>query len=108
MQLLPLGKRYSAICMTHQTNADHVYVPPAPQRALSAGGTAQEISYCVSDQTLDWDSCSEQTRCHVKSARLVKERGEVRPPWIAHLSTNLKVYFRRSAEWLARDSRPIE
>ena len=41
-------------------------------------------------------------------ARFAKDRGETRPAWAAHLSTNLKVYFRKSAEWLERDARPIE
>lgn len=40
-------------------------------------------------------------------ARFAKDRGEIHPPWITHLSTNLKVYFRRCAEWLEQDARPI-
>jgi hypothetical protein len=33
-------------------------------------------------------------------ARFAQERGEHRPDWIRHLSTNLRSYFKRSAEWL--------
>jgi len=40
-------------------------------------------------------------------ARFAKERGEEKPAWTAHLSTNLKTWFRQSAAWLAKDSRPI-
>ncbi len=45
--------------------------------------------------------------CSYALARFAKHRGEIHPPWIAHLSTNLKVYFRRCAEWLEQDARPI-
>jgi len=38
-------------------------------------------------------------------ARFARERGEERPEWTGHLSTNLKTYFRQSAAWLERDSR---
>jgi hypothetical protein len=41
-------------------------------------------------------------------ARFAKERGEEKPEWAAHLSTNLKTWFRQSATWLAKDSQPIE
>ena len=41
-------------------------------------------------------------------ARFAKDRGEEKPEWAAHLSTNLKAWFRQSATWLAKDSRPIE
>jgi hypothetical protein len=33
-------------------------------------------------------------------ARFAHERGEHRPNWISHLSTNLRSYFQKSAEWL--------
>ncbi len=41
-------------------------------------------------------------------ARFAKERGEEKPAWTPHLSTNLKVWFRQSADWLRKDSQPIE
>jgi hypothetical protein len=41
-------------------------------------------------------------------ARFAKDRGETQSAWTAHLSTNLKVWFRQSEKWLAKDSRPIE
>jgi hypothetical protein len=41
-------------------------------------------------------------------ARFAKDRGEESPAWAAHLSTNLKAYFRQSAVWLREESRPIE
>jgi hypothetical protein len=37
-------------------------------------------------------------------ALFAKERGESDPPWISHLSTNLKAYFKQSAAWLVRDT----
>ena len=40
-------------------------------------------------------------------ARFARERGEEKPAWTAHLSTNLKAWFKESAAWLAKDSRPI-
>jgi len=40
-------------------------------------------------------------------ARFAKDRGEVLPDWNVHLSTNLKVWFRQSAEWLDGETRPI-
>jgi hypothetical protein len=36
-------------------------------------------------------------------ARFAKERGETKPEWVQHLSTNLKTYFRQSAGWLERE-----
>jgi hypothetical protein len=36
-------------------------------------------------------------------ARFAWERGEEKPAWEEHLSTNLKVYFRKSGEWLKRN-----
>ena len=41
-------------------------------------------------------------------ARFAKDRGEDHPEWAGHLSTNLKAWFRQSAAWLRKDSRPIE
>ncbi len=37
-------------------------------------------------------------------ARFAKERGETKPGWTQHLSTNLKTYFWQSAAWLGRES----
>jgi len=37
-------------------------------------------------------------------ALLAKQRGESDPDWAAHLTTNVKAYFRRSAAWLERNS----
>ncbi len=37
-------------------------------------------------------------------ARFAKERGEEHPEWDRYLSTNLKAWFRRSAEWLRASS----
>jgi hypothetical protein len=36
-------------------------------------------------------------------ARFAVERGEQRPAWTAFLSTNVRAYFKRSAEWLERE-----
>jgi hypothetical protein len=33
-------------------------------------------------------------------ARFAHERGETRPHWTKHLSTNLQSYFKKSAAWL--------
>ena len=41
-------------------------------------------------------------------AVFAKERGEEKPLWTAHLSTNLKAYFKQSAEWLRKQSAPIQ
>jgi hypothetical protein len=41
-------------------------------------------------------------------ARFAKDRGEEKPAWTPHLSTNLKAWFRQSATWLAKDSQPIQ
>jgi hypothetical protein len=38
-------------------------------------------------------------------AVFAKERGEAGPAWTAHLSTNVRTYFRRSAAWLESSSR---
>lgn len=38
-------------------------------------------------------------------ARFAAERGEERPTWIAHLSTNVREYFRQSAAWLRHNAR---
>lgn len=40
-------------------------------------------------------------------ARFARSRGESRPAWTAYLSTNLKTWFRQSAAWLERETRPI-
>ncbi|MGA2886926.1 MAG: hypothetical protein ABSE51_02675 [Terracidiphilus sp.] len=37
-------------------------------------------------------------------ARFAKERGEEQPAWTKYLSTNLKAWFRQSAEWIRQDS----
>jgi hypothetical protein len=41
-------------------------------------------------------------------ARFANERGEEKPGWTAHLSTNLKSWFRESAAWLREESHSIE
>jgi hypothetical protein len=33
-------------------------------------------------------------------ARFAHERGERRPKWADYLSTNMRSYFKKSAEWL--------
>jgi len=33
-------------------------------------------------------------------ARFAQERGERRPKWVGHLSTNVCTYFKKSASWL--------
>lgn len=40
-------------------------------------------------------------------ARFARERGEEKPAWTSHLSTNLKVWFRQSADWLKKENSPI-
>lgn len=40
-------------------------------------------------------------------ARFARNRGESRPAWTEYLSTNLKTWFRQSAAWLERETRPI-
>ena len=34
-------------------------------------------------------------------AKFATERGEIKPFWTRHLSTNVRVYFKRSSRWLA-------
>jgi hypothetical protein len=41
-------------------------------------------------------------------ARFAKDRGEEQPAWSDHLSTNVRSYFRNSAAWLKKESRPIQ
>jgi len=41
-------------------------------------------------------------------ARFAKERGEVEPKWVQHLSTNLKAWFLQSARYIKNESKPIE
>jgi hypothetical protein len=38
-------------------------------------------------------------------ARFAAERGEQRPTWAAYLSTNVRVYFKKSAEWLESEEK---
>jgi hypothetical protein len=40
-------------------------------------------------------------------ARFAHERGENNPQWIAHLSTNLKAWFRQSTKWLRSEYMPL-
>jgi len=40
-------------------------------------------------------------------ACFAKERAEFQPTWAMHLSTNLKAWFRQSADWLRQESLPI-
>lgn len=37
-------------------------------------------------------------------ARFAGERGEDRPEWVNHLSTNVRAYFKRSRAWLVRNT----
>jgi hypothetical protein len=37
-------------------------------------------------------------------ARFAAERGERKPEWTRHLSTNVRVYFKRSRAWLAKNA----
>jgi hypothetical protein len=41
-------------------------------------------------------------------ARFAKDRGEDQPAWTVHLSTNLKVWFRKSAAWLNSNFQPTQ
>lgn len=36
-------------------------------------------------------------------AKFALERGEDKPEWIKHLSTNVRAYYKRSREWLAKN-----
>jgi hypothetical protein len=36
-------------------------------------------------------------------ARFTVERGEDKPEWLRHLSTNVRAYFKRSRAWLAKE-----
>jgi len=40
-------------------------------------------------------------------AKFAAERGESKPEWIQHLSTNVRVYFKRSRAWLAKNAPPV-
>jgi hypothetical protein len=40
-------------------------------------------------------------------ARFAQERGEIDPAWTAHLSTNLKTWFRQSSKWMRNEYMPI-
>lgn len=37
-------------------------------------------------------------------AKFAAERGEVKPEWLQHLSTNVRAYFKRSSAWLAKNA----
>jgi hypothetical protein len=37
-------------------------------------------------------------------AKFAAERGESKPEWIRHLSTNVRIYFKRSRAWLAKNA----
>src|SRR5579863_721358 len=88
---------------------------PAP-RVSSSNSTGS--TWGVSRRDIDLDfSFSNQRRSRWAGpeevfayalARFAKDRGEKRPAWIVHLSTNLKVYFRKCAGWLEQDARPID
>jgi len=39
-------------------------------------------------------------------ARFARERGEAKPEWVKHLSTNVRVYYRRSHGWLKENAGP--
>jgi hypothetical protein len=38
-------------------------------------------------------------------AKFATERGEDRPEWTRHLSTNVRAYFKRSRAWLEKNAR---
>ena len=37
-------------------------------------------------------------------AKFATERGEIKPEWTRHLSTNVRVYFKRSLAWMAKNA----
>jgi hypothetical protein len=37
-------------------------------------------------------------------AKFAAERGEIKPEWTQHLSTNVLAYFKRSRAWLAKNA----
>jgi len=37
-------------------------------------------------------------------ASFAAERGEIKPEWARHLSTNVRAYFKRSSAWLAKNA----
>jgi len=37
-------------------------------------------------------------------ARFARERGEDKPEWTKHLSTNVRTYFKRSRAWLEKNT----
>ena len=37
-------------------------------------------------------------------AKFAAERGEIKPEWSRHLSTNVRAYFKRSSAWLAKNA----
>jgi hypothetical protein len=37
-------------------------------------------------------------------AKFAAERGEIKPEWTQHLSTNVRVYFKHSSAWLAKNA----
>jgi hypothetical protein len=39
-------------------------------------------------------------------AKFAAERGEIKPNWTRHLSTNVRAYFKRSSAWLAKNAPP--
>jgi hypothetical protein len=41
-------------------------------------------------------------------AAFAAERGETKPAWARHLSTNVRAYYKRSRAWLAKNSNRIE
>jgi len=40
-------------------------------------------------------------------AKFAAERSESKPEWSRHLSTNVRVYFKRSRAWLAKNAKPV-
>jgi hypothetical protein len=36
-------------------------------------------------------------------AKFAEMRGEEKPTWVKHLSTNVRTYFKRSQSWLAKN-----
>jgi hypothetical protein len=39
-------------------------------------------------------------------AKFAAERGEIKPEWTQHLSTNVRTYLKRSRAWLAKNAHP--
>jgi hypothetical protein len=92
----------------------YVYSPkgPAGLHFSASGDAARRFQQYQDDHRRGWwgnrlGHLPEEVFAYAL-ARCAKDRGETPPPWIVHLSTNLKVCFRKSAGWLEREVRPID